>query len=453
MTVIDPEPASDIVPPSFRKAGRAALFSRGVVIASGIATSLLLPLTLEQNSVGQFFIAQLVIAGLATLGQFGLTLAIPANVTEATAKNDLGRAVHLIVGMVAICVLASSIAGGLALLLLPSFAGFIDAPNRGSWTSITPIVAAIVPLTSLTAILVELLRSVHAIRAAANLAALGSIFTASYLAFVLLSGGDATLRSVLLAGLIGWTVGVATGFGLIARTVWRWRAPARENMQIGRVLRSTLPNVFTTLTLFALAHFDLFLLSALGTMSDVAQYGIAVRFSALLVVPLAIANSAFAPLGVSARATGNTEQLRDMLGKVAFVSAGLATLLYVGFAVAGYGLISVWNDDYQSAYGLTLILGLGNVLHACGGSAGILLMLWGEQRSALVITLLTSIVTVALCTFGLLYGGVIGLAVGAAMGNALQVSAFALRVWSRFGLDPSLASCARRLLESRTSSD
>ncbi|MPZ46236.1 MAG: hypothetical protein GEV05_23190 [Betaproteobacteria bacterium] len=431
--------------PTFRRAGTAALFSRGAVVASGVATSILLPLSLDQNSVGKFFLAQLVIAGLATLGQLGLPSTIPATVNESTAENDFGRARQLIVRIVLICLLVSSSAAILAMLWLPNLLGAVDATNRDSWAAIVPILALTVPLSSLTTILVETLRSVHAIRAAANLAALGSLFTAGFLVLVFLRGGDTTLRAVLAAGLTGWTVGAMTGLALVGRAVWRWRVPARRTANIGSLVRHTLPNLFTTLTLFAVAHVDLFLLSALGTMSDVAQYGIALRFSALLVIPLAIANAAFAPLGVEARAKENTELLREMLRKLVLVSAGLAALLYAGFAIAGYGLISAWNDEYKNAYGLTLILGLGNVLHACGGSAGVLLMVWGDQRRAFTITLLTSIATVALCVVGLAYGGVFGLAAGAAVGNVLQVVAFVLRVRNRFHLDPSLVGVRRAL--------
>jgi O-antigen/teichoic acid export membrane protein len=308
---------------------------------------------------------------------------------------------------------------------------------------IAPILAVTVPLTSLTAVLVEVLRATHAVKAAANLAALGSIFTAGYLAILFLAGVDTTLPAVLTVGLIGWFVAVSTGLALTARRVWRWRTPAKEAMRFGGLIRHTLPNLFTTLTLFGLAHVDLFLLSALGTMSDVARYGIALRFSALLVVPLAIANAAFAPLAVDARSRGEMGLLREMLSKLVLFSAGLAALLYAGFALVGYFFIPIWSSDYQSAYGLTLILGVGNVLHACGGAAGILLMIWGDQRCALKITLCTGLVTIALCVAGLTFGGVYGLALAAAAGNALQVGIFVLRVRRLFGLDPSLAAPLR----------
>jgi O-antigen/teichoic acid export membrane protein len=173
-------------------------------------------------------------------------------------------------------------------------------------------------------------------------------------------------------------------------------------------------------------------------MNEVAQYGLALRFSALMVVPLAVANAAAAPLAVHARSTNDTAALDAILARVVFGGAGVAAVLYIGFAAVCYGFIAIWNANYQDAYWLTLLLGLGNVLHACGGAAGILLMIWGDQRRAFTIVVATSAMTVILCLVGYRVEGMFGLAFAAALGNVLQVACFVLRVRARFDVDPSL---------------
>ena len=440
--------ASGIGPvvPSFRRAGTAALFSRGLVVASGLVSSTLLPLALDQTSVGQFFLAQLVIGGLATFAQLGLTFAIPSYVTNATARHDLGRARRLAISIGLLCLCAGTIAAGLAWFGLPLLGDAIDMNDLPAWLLAVPVIAAIIPLTSLTAILVELFRAVHAIRWSANLAGLGSAFTASYLVLVLTFGWTTTLQDVLMAGLLGWGTCVVIGIAVLTRLTRGWNdKPAREPVHMLAVLKKTAPNLATTLLLFGLANFDILMLSSLGAMEDVAQYGIALRFSTLLVIPLGIANSAFAPLGVQARTTGQDANLRNMLAKLVLASAAAAALLYAGFAVFGHTLISLWNSAYRDAYWLTLILGFGNVLHACGGAAGMILMVWGDQGKALRITAITGVVTVLLGALGLHFGGVLWLAFAAAFGNVLQVGWFVLRVRQRFGLDPSLAAGVRSL--------
>lgn len=424
--------------PTFSTAGKAALFSRGLIILSGVVSSILLPLVLDQTSVGQFFLAQILIAGLSTFGQLGLTYSIPATVTEAASIGDFGRARRLAVGTVALAASAGLVAAAVAWLTLSAFGSWLEMEGLPGWIAAVPIIAAIVPLTTLTAVLVELLRAVHAIRASANLAAIAGTLTAAYLTFVLATGAAANLREVLQVGLVGSGICVLFGAFLATWTMSGWKAPARKAVSLSEILLYTLPNLLTTLLLFALAQIDILLLSMFGAMSDVAKYGIALRFSALLLLPLGIANMAFAPLAVQARSTSNEAAIHQMLSKLVMVSAALALLLYVGFVLAGYALITLWNATYLDSYALALILGLGQVVHACGGSAGILLMIWGDQRRAVVITVVTSLVTVALCFLGLRYGGMYGLALGAALGNVLQVLSFVHRVKRRFNFDPSL---------------
>jgi O-antigen/teichoic acid export membrane protein len=424
--------------PTFRSAGAAALFSRGVVIIAGFANSLLLPLVLNQRGIGQYFLSQLIIAGLATFCQLGFTFSIPSQVTDAVARNDLGRARGLAATILCFSTGLGALVVVVVVLASPWIVEFLDPVDRATWIGALPIIAAIGSLASLTAVIVELLRAVHAVRAAANLAALASIFAAAYAGLVLAVGARATLSGALLAILLGSVGSVTLGLALFWLRSADWPRSAHTPVQAVAVLRETLPNLFTTLVLFGLANLDMLVLGSLGSMNEVAQYGLALRFSALMVVPLAIANAAAAPLAVHARSTNDTATLGGILARVVLGGSGVAAVLYIGFAAVGYVLIALWNANYQDAYWLTLLLGLGNVLHACGGAAGVLLMIWGDQRRAFMIVVATSAVTVILCLLGYRFGGVFGLAFAAAFGNVLQVACFVLRVRARFDVDPSL---------------
>ncbi len=183
--------------------------------------------------------------------------------------------------------------------------------------------------------------------------------------------------------------------------------------------------------------------SLFGEINEVAKYGIALRFSAVLLIPLGIVNAAFAPLAVQLHTTRDEINLRDIMQKLVALVAATSLFLYACFALAGHSLISIWNMSYLESYKITLILGAGQVLHASGGSAGILLLVWGDQRYALMLTLVTSALTILLCLIGFGFGGIAGLAGGAAFSNAFQVFCFVRRVRSRFGLDPSLWAALR----------
>ena len=424
--------------PDLVSAGAAALFSRGVVIAAGLINSLLLPLVLDQKGVGQYFLSQFLIAGFAIVAQLGLTYSIPATVTAVVARNDLGTARRLSATILIFSACAGAALSVALVLAAPLILDLVDPAERSTWMTALLLIAVIAPVSALAALLVELLRALHAIRAAANLAAFASIFAASYAGGVLVAGARATLSGSLIAVLVGSVTCVGLGVWILGKRMASWPASPPESVRTATVIRGTLPNLFTTLILFGLSNLDLIILVQLGQMHDVAQYGLALRLTALIVVPLAILNSAAAPLAVQARSTADNATVDNILTRVAVGGTVAAAVLYLGFALVGYGFIAVWNQDYENSYWLTLVLGLGNVLHAFGGSAGVLLMIWGDQRWALLLTLATGVLAVVLCLVGYWLGGIFGLAFAAAFANAFQVACFVCRVRKRFALDPSL---------------
>jgi O-antigen/teichoic acid export membrane protein len=181
-------------------------------------------------------------------------------------------------------------------------------------------------------------------------------------------------------------------------------------------------------------------LSALAPFSQIAGYGLAVRICTVLLVPLGVINAAFIPLAVHARATGDEKELRRLVDRASLASSVLAASGYVIFAVAGYPAVQAWSPSFSDAYVLVLILGLGKVFHACGGSAGVILMTWGDQASAMSLTLVSGLVTLGACVVGYMTCGLLGLALAIAFGDILQTTLFIARVRMRFGIDPSLVA-------------
>ncbi|PPQ14331.1 hypothetical protein CV770_37490 [Bradyrhizobium sp. AC87j1] len=410
---------------------------------SGFANSLLLPVVLNQRGIGQYFLAQLVIAGIGTFCQLGFSFSIPSQVTQAVARKDLGRARSLAVTM--LCFSAGL--GGLVVITgvvaSPWIVEFLELADRATWIAALPVVAVVGASASLAAVIVDLLRAVHAVRTAANLAALASISVGAYAGFLLVIGQQATLSGALLANLAG-SMGIITlGLSLFWLRSFDWPRSAHKPVQATALLRETVPNFSTTLLLFGLSNLEVIILGSLGSLNEVAQYGLALRFSAVLVMPLAIANAAAAPLAVHALSTNDTAALGGILARVSFGAAGTAGAFYIGFATVGYGFIALWDSKYHDTYWLTLVLGLGNVLHACGGAAGVLLMIWRDQNRAFMIVVANSAVTVIFCLLGYRYGGMFGLAFAACSGNVLQVACFVLRARARFGVDPSLLGAWR----------
>jgi O-antigen/teichoic acid export membrane protein len=432
------QPVEATVAPSLREAGKAAMIGRLATIGVGLVSAALLPIALDPASVGLFFLATSVAAGLGTVCQMGLTAVGPALVTDAIARSDLGGARHVLVTMVLLC----TGTGGLLVLLSGALARLVldhgGASDTSLWRVLT-LVSVFAMASGLTVAVSELLRATHAVRSAAALTAAASAPAALYALWALLLSKSATVHGVLTACAGGAALCAGAGLVILWRRTSSWRSVGDfSEPGLAAIVRRAVPVMLTTLLLFLLASADLWILAAIGAYGEVAHYGLALRCATLVLLPLGIVNSAAAPLVVHARATRDEAELSAVVDGVVRTGAGAALVLYVVFALTGYWLILAWNPAYVNVYGLVLILGAGSVLHSLGGAAGVLLMVWGDQRGALMLTVVAGVAQLALCVLGYMTYGVFGLAVGTAVGNAVQPALFVLRVRARFEIDPSV---------------
>ncbi|ESZ42961.1 hypothetical protein X732_03470 [Mesorhizobium sp. L2C066B000] len=422
------------------RASGAAAAGRVAILAAGLGSSLLLPLGLSQDKVGIYFIAQILTSGFAILAMMGLTFTAPALVSAAAAQGDFGRARDVIMKI-------QGIVGGFGLLVACAF--WLADPwiafgkDAAIWHGVLAIVALQVPCAALGAVQVELLRAVHSIRSSAFLMAFPSTVVALFLAFALTTRLQPDLHQVLLCSLAGYAIAAGVGAFSISSSCRRWSELANEPIGTGAIIHRTLPNLATTLVLFGLSQVDMILLALFSSLEEIAQYGIALRISTVLIMPLSIANSAFAPTAVHLWTLNDHTGLQKALRPLVSVATLLTFLMYAGLATLGYTLVHLWNPHYENSLWLALILGAGQLGHVLGGSSGILLMVLGDERVAFRITLVTGVATVALCCLGILAGGPFWLAAAAAVCNVLQVYFFAKRVRERFNVDATVLALLR----------
>src|SRR5688572_27224865 len=95
--------APEALPATFGRATVAASLGRAIVLISAAVTTLCLPRVLDRHLVGEYFLAQLIIALFTLIGQLGFIYTTPAELTKAVAQNDRGRARTLILLVALIC--------------------------------------------------------------------------------------------------------------------------------------------------------------------------------------------------------------------------------------------------------------------------------------------------------------------------------------------------------------
>ena len=197
--------------------------------------------------------------------------------------------------------------------------------------------------------------------------------------------------------------------------------------------------MITTAVLFVVAQADLWTVALLGNPVELANYGVATRLSWLILLPLATVNGLISPFIVKCWARRSKRTLQRVLTRTATSAALTALIGYACFLLVGsQAITTIWGESYRPVYQIVAIVGLGQVLHTAGGSAGQLLLLLGHQRFVMRVTLAIGACTIVVGILAMKAAGIYGLAVVYSLGLVVQTLAFALRAGQKLGLFPGL---------------
>lgn len=187
------------------------------------------------------------------------------------------------------------------------------------------------------------------------------------------------------------------------------------------VLAVSLPIMWSNLALFLLTATDLWILGWFRNEEEVAIYGSAVRFIAIINLFVIVLNAVMSTFISNRFAEGKMEEL-ERVGR--WVTACLALpgilmwLIFVGFGDVLLGF--VFGEIYSQAAFILIFLSAGQLTNLLMGPVGLVLMLTGNEKRMLAITFFCSVITfTGACLLAGPYGGV-GVAVMMLAGLMLQ---------------------------------
>lgn len=400
----------------------AAVFGRFLLLGSGALTGIIIPMTMPQTSVGLFFLAQSIIAALATLGQLGLSITAPACISIAQGQRDSGKVKQVIRRTLLIALVSTvtlAIGFNVFMRVLSRYEG---AELLQLLQHLAPLVSISMLLAAMTTILSEQHRALGHFVQASFLITGASLASAATVILAWRGEFHLDLDILLLAGLAG--AGCTTLLG--AYSLRRWYRAQSGNSPITptsyrTLLHDTRPNVTTTVVLFVMSQADLWIIAWFGDTAGLAIYGLASRLAALVLIPLAVINTVVAPSIGRIWVRGKKRYLQRVLG----VGAGAATILglagYLLFMVSGKFVLShVWSSEYAQAYYIFAILGVSQLTQTYAGTAGFVLMMLQKQHVAMRISVVSGICMIAAGLVAMWLYGIIGLAVVYSLGGASQ---------------------------------
>ncbi len=183
-----------------------------------------------------------------------------------------------------------------------------------------------------------------------------------------------------------------------------------------------------------LTQTDIVMLGVLTTTDQSGLYSVASRLSAVSIFAIIALGSIGAPMIASFHANNDTDALARIVKLMARFS--LATLLPMGvlFAVLGQVILSVFGDQFVSAYVPLLVLVGGQTLAACFGPAAILLTMTSGEAAAARILLFSVGANLILNALLIPPFGMVGASVATALTTALPAAAMYLAARRRLGI-------------------
>lgn len=186
---------------------------------------------------------------------------------------------------------------------------------------------------------------------------------------------------------------------------------------------------------FALLNGDIWLVGIYGNPSDAAYYGAAAKMTALILIPISIANFIVPPVIAALYSSGQKAQLEKVLQATASL-CGLPALLVLILIMVWSGLIlgTAFSADYAAGGDILRVLSVASIVNVATGPCGQVMLMTGNHSQLLKIALFAIGIGVA-AALGL--GpefGAIGVAVAACSANVVSNLTVWFWVRTRLGI-------------------
>jgi O-antigen/teichoic acid export membrane protein len=407
---------------------RSRLLSGGIWVVAGkilggpvvVVTNMLLARVLSPAELGAYFLAFSLVTVCATVAPLGANRAVVRFVAEsiglnrpAVARGAVRHAIMLGIG--GSLVLASAIYSGLGERLAR------DVVNSQELADASDLVAAWIVPATMTLLIAEIFRGFHDLRwATLHGGLLGSLLTLLIVVTLHLNGIPMTLRVVVWVSFTATMLGALVAGFTLHRRVHKLPPPAADRSLLG-MLRVSLPLCVTTAIVLLLQQADIWLVGAFESSQDVAIYGAAARLMFIVSVPLFMVNAVIQPMVAEYYSQRRLDELQKLM-RVAATVAAMPALAALACAIvfAAPGLRLLYGETYMAGAGVLVVLALGQMVNVWTGSCGIFLMMTGHERTLMTLTALTGLLTVALMAALVGPFGILGVAIGSALGVSLQ---------------------------------
>ncbi|WP_394172444.1 oligosaccharide flippase family protein [Guptibacillus hwajinpoensis] len=197
--------------------------------------------------------------------------------------------------------------------------------------------------------------------------------------------------------------------------------PSLETISYKGILGVSMPLLIFTVTAFFLYQSDLWIVGAFGSEEEVAIYGAAFRLVLLVSMPIVIADMITPPLIAQMNAQNKLKEIEGTLRSVSTIASIPAIAVIIVFIAGGQLILGlIFGEFYKGGAVILSILCIGQFFNVIAGAAGSTLMMTGNQKAIMYITLFSSVLMIGGSILAVQKYGPTGVAVVKSAGLLLQ---------------------------------
>jgi len=419
------------------RGGITAALGRSAVAACTLLVNVLIARQLSPTDTGLFILALSLITSAAVLADLGLGKTVLRTIPALLAQGDgAGLKVHL--RHVFMLGALTALAGYLLLTGWPGqwLVGLV-AGGTGL-LALLPLIGLWLVVTLLLNLLAEIWRGFHRVDAAilfaGEMKGLGNLFiVGTVLVGCWLLAIELDLPTLFWAWIAsGLLLSCIASAGLVDRLQGK-AGPSRVSLRA--TLSAAWPLWITSAAWILIIQAEIWILGYYRPADEVATYGLAARFAALVGFSLTIVNSFLPPLISELHALADMARLQRMLRAAAGLTTIPAALLFLLLLAWGEPLsVFLFGDFYRGAGTILVLLACGQLVNVAAGSGGFTLQMTGNAPVMMVITLANGTLTLVIGIWLARTHGAIGMAIASMLGMVTQNLAMLLAVRARLGI-------------------
>lgn len=188
-------------------------------------------------------------------------------------------------------------------------------------------------------------------------------------------------------------------------------ADYNTNLTNKELLNTSIPMMFTTLSIFLISNSGLFILEYYSTTKDVGIYSVILKISMLVSIVLIVVNTISAPKFSKLYWSGNKKQLQEVINKSTKIIFLVSLLISLILLIFSERILGYFGNDFSIGSDILSILILGQLINSFTGSVNILMNMIGKQKKLQQITLLILIINIILSLLLIPSYGMIGAAI------------------------------------------